>query len=299
MRKLSILLLACALLLYMGAQPADAAQVTQNDVGENVVENASFEEGVSNDYEAEIPGWVSLGDTSTDKIEPSPNTRDGQYQLTHYSSVAYSVYTQQTITGLTDGLYTLKVWVKQKSNPNAETYIFVKDNGAEPAEYKVEGVSSSEQELVMLRNIEVSGEQCTIGFYSSHKGGGGSYWINFDAVEFYLQGDAEVGEAELTDMLGNPVDDLSSRDFVMVNMRISNVSDKTISAALITAIYDENNVMVNIGLVEKHMAPGETAVLKTGFKLPGNKAGHTIRVFAWDSLQGMKPLSSPAMFSLD
>ena len=80
--------------------------------------NASFEDdgtGVASPV-----GWVSSGSVNTDFTEFGGHT--GDWRLSHWSAEAYSVDTAQTLSGLTDGWYTLRAWVR-RSTGNNNSYV--------------------------------------------------------------------------------------------------------------------------------------------------------------------------------
>ena len=62
------------------------------------------------------PGWSTFspnGTASASYTEATSNGYGGDaYQLTHWSSAAYNVDTYQTLSGLSDGFYTLGVWTR-------------------------------------------------------------------------------------------------------------------------------------------------------------------------------------------
>ena len=76
--------------------------------------NASFEQdgtGV-----ASPAGWQSSGSVDADFTEGGGNT--GWFRLSHWSANAYSVDTQQTVSGLRDGTYTLRARVRRSTGQN-------------------------------------------------------------------------------------------------------------------------------------------------------------------------------------
>lgn len=56
------------------------------------------------------------------------NSHTGTYRMTHWKSTAYNVSTYQTITGLTNGLYTFQAWVRSPYTM-VTNYLFAKDFG--------------------------------------------------------------------------------------------------------------------------------------------------------------------------
>src|SRR5215469_17719023 len=61
-------------------------------------------------------GWQSAGDVNTDYTEftsAEPPGDPGSFQLTHFSANPYSVDTFQSVSGLADGSYTMRAWVRR------------------------------------------------------------------------------------------------------------------------------------------------------------------------------------------
>lgn len=64
-------------------------------------------------------GWASTGDTAAVRLEDRGNS--GARGLTHRAAQAYQVETVQTVTGLPNGWYTLRAWVRSSGGQNAVT----------------------------------------------------------------------------------------------------------------------------------------------------------------------------------
>jgi hypothetical protein len=102
----------------------------------------------------------------------------------------------------------------------------------------------------------------------------------------------EVLETEFTNLNRQPVTQLIAGGFIQVSTLVKNVSAKAAEGTLIVALYNAEGSLVNVSYIEKTIDAGTTEGLKAGFKLPGTVEGHEVRVFVWDSLNGMKPLSA-------
>lgn len=61
---------------------------------------------------------------------------------------------------------------------------------------------------------------------------------------------------------------------------------------LIVGLYDKNNTMVNISLINKAIPYMGSETLTAGFKLPRNVDGYTARAFVWSDMNDMIPLSN-------
>ncbi|WP_146767236.1 DNRLRE domain-containing protein [Paenibacillus sp. YN15] len=105
-----------------------------------------------------------------------------------------------------------------------------------------------------------------------------------------------IGQVQFTDFSGAAVTELTGSGFIMANITVTNDLNEPAQASMIVALYNANNTLQRIGTVEKNMTAGETAVMRAGFDLPANIANSRIKVFVWDSLEGMLPLSDVEVF---
>jgi arabinogalactan endo-1,4-beta-galactosidase len=134
-----------------------------------LVQNSGFEAG-------DLTGWNSTGDTDADFTEWGGRT--GNYRLSHWSADPYTVETWQTVTGLSNGWYTLRAWVKSGGGQN-EAYIALKNCGSPEETVAIPTTSPDVWEQLKV-SIEVTNSQCTISLYSDANAGN---WVNFDDVE--------------------------------------------------------------------------------------------------------------------
>lgn len=145
--------------------------------GSNLITNPSFQaEGAT----STPSGWETGGDADADYTETF-GARDGSLHGTHYRSSAYAVYTSQLKTGLADGLYTVRAWVKGGGGNSQTAQLEVKDFGGTQVNLPV---NSADWTRIERRDINVTNGQARVGFYSVASGGQGMY---FDDVEFFKQ----------------------------------------------------------------------------------------------------------------
>lgn len=143
--------------------------------GGNLVTNAGFEQSSPTQTP---PGWSTGGSTpSADYTETGG--RNGTYRLTHYRSSSFTVSTYQTITGIPNGTYTLKAWVRSGGGQTS-CYMYASNYGG--TERKVNIPSNTNWNQITISNIQVTNGQCQIGFYTDSPGG---TWCSMDDVEFY------------------------------------------------------------------------------------------------------------------
>jgi hypothetical protein len=98
----------------------------------------------------------------------------------HWYGSAYKVYTYQTVTGLANGTYTAKAWVKS-SGGQTQCYLEAKNYGGSAVTVNIPRSVSWTQ--VTIPNITVSNGQCVVGVYSN---GAKNTWCEFDDIQLYL-----------------------------------------------------------------------------------------------------------------
>ncbi|GGD49717.1 discoidin domain-containing protein [Paenibacillus nasutitermitis] len=142
--------------------------------GSNLVTNPGFEmDGSTNG----LAGWITTGaNPEADGSQPGGHT--GSYELVHYKGSAYQVYTYQKLKGLSNGIYTLKAWVKNDFGGQGTAYMQAKNFGGAAATVNIP--TSSAWTQISIPNIQVTNGECTIGFYSNSP----SSWYLVDDVEF-------------------------------------------------------------------------------------------------------------------
>jgi arabinogalactan endo-1,4-beta-galactosidase len=145
--------------------------------GFSYVKNPGFE--VDTTAVTSASGWLT-GGGNPDANYTETNSHTGTYRLTHWKSTAYNVSTYQTITGLTNGLYTFQAWVRSPYTM-VTNYLFAKDFGG--SQVNVNIPIDPNWKKLQITNINVTNGTCTIGFQSS----GNSTYCSFDDVEFFKQ----------------------------------------------------------------------------------------------------------------
>lgn len=135
--------------------------------------NPGFELGPAN---SDLSGWKTSGPGNAFLIEPGGHS--GGYRLTQLG-VDEPVETWQTMKGLANGWYTLRVWVRSSGNQDTG-YITLKDCGGPERRASVP-VAPPEQWLHIVLSSQVSAGRCTLGLGSEAATGG---WVSFDDVEF-------------------------------------------------------------------------------------------------------------------
>ncbi|MBP1991497.1 GH39 family glycosyl hydrolase [Paenibacillus eucommiae] len=150
--------------------------------GPNLITNPGFEDdgaAVSSPV-----GWSTSGADAdadyTEGVSGSGAPHTGSYKLGHWKGTDYKVYTYQTFSGLPNGLYTLKAWVKSDLGNLRTAYMEAKDYGGTSLKYTIPKTSVWKQ--ISIENINVTNGQATIGFYSDSPA---NSWYMVDDVRFY------------------------------------------------------------------------------------------------------------------
>ncbi len=144
-------------------------------------------------------GWVSRGSSNADFTEFGAHS--GSFRLTHWSSDAYSVDTEQTIHGLRPGFYTLTGWARRGAGQN-NSYMELRC-GRESGRVAIP-VAWPDQWLRLVVSVPVKSRSCTISLHTDAAAG---EWTSFDDIEL-------VPGAEKLSVLGADVSSLNkSEDF--------------------------------------------------------------------------------------
>jgi arabinogalactan endo-1,4-beta-galactosidase len=145
--------------------------------GFSYVKNPGFE--VDTTAVTSASGWVT-GGSNPNANYTETNSHKGNFRMTHWKSTAYNVSTYQTITGLTNGLYTFQAWVRSPYTM-VTNYLFAKDFGGSQVNLNIP-IDPNWKKL-QITNINVTNGTCTIGFQTS----GNNAYCSFDDVEFFKQ----------------------------------------------------------------------------------------------------------------
>jgi arabinogalactan endo-1,4-beta-galactosidase len=133
----------------------------------NYVENPGFESGLS--------GWTT-DNPSAAYTQNFPY--EGAQNLANWLATPYEVTTYQTLTGLENGTYTLKVMAHNDGGQTA-CHIFARNFGG--SELTADLPVSGGYVEVEILNIEVTNGQCEIGIYSDASAG---QWCRLDNFSF-------------------------------------------------------------------------------------------------------------------
>jgi endo-1,4-beta-xylanase len=151
-------------------------------LGDNLLNNSGFEEDgttVNN-----ISGWISWSSENNLDADQTqtPGAHSGKFYATHWKATPYDIWTYQKKTGLQNGLYTLRAWVRS-SGGQREVQIGAVLNGGNTWLYT--NIPKADDWIqVTLPNINITNGECEIGFWSNAYA---NQWLDFDTVEFFKQ----------------------------------------------------------------------------------------------------------------
>jgi lysophospholipase L1-like esterase len=141
--------------------------------GVNLVSNAGFEAGGN--------GWNVVSSGSGQSVVSTTRPNSGTSHLTHASTVPYWVATYQILSGLPNGQYTLRAWVRG----TAGHQLYVKNYNSTGESMAVTTSATDAYTQLVIPNINVSNGNAEIGFWTSD--GSGTGWLNVDDMTFYKQ----------------------------------------------------------------------------------------------------------------
>lgn len=157
----------------------DVEFLPQEQFGGRAV-NYDFEEG--GQTTGSITGWTVSGTANAVQTSGSAGAaRRRLYGQHSYISSAYTADTYQTITGLTNGLYTMEAYVKS-SGGHTSAYLYAKNFGGTQVQVNIP--QSATWTKIKLENINVTTNKADIGVYTDSPA---NKWVQFDAIEFYLK----------------------------------------------------------------------------------------------------------------
>ncbi|MEW6404502.1 MAG: arabinogalactan endo-1,4-beta-galactosidase, partial [Chloroflexota bacterium] len=138
-----------------------------------ILANPGFEERKSDQTPA---GWTHAGAVEAAKLDERGHS--GILRLTHQAAEAYQVETLQSVSGLVNGWYTLRGWVRSSGGQNA-VYLALKCGGEEKRVY-VPPTTPGYRWLHLAVSNQTTDGQCTISLYSD---GTPDTWASFDDIE--------------------------------------------------------------------------------------------------------------------
>ncbi|MBM7118771.1 glycoside hydrolase family 16 protein [Archangium primigenium] len=144
--------------------------------GSGSVSNASFESGLS-----DWTTWTPNGTAGAAISETYNGARTGSYHLTHWSGAPFETWTYQVKTGLANGSYKVRAWVRKGGNfPIAR--LQGKTSGSAAPVYTNLGTYSG-WTLVETPTINVTSGYLEFGFHTQATTADGANFVHMDDVE--------------------------------------------------------------------------------------------------------------------
>ena len=127
-------------------------------------------------FEDQDLSWTHTGNEEAVKLDENGHSSDSR--LTHQFAEAYQIETSQTVTGLANGWYTLRGWVRSSGNQN-EVYLALQCGDEEKRVY-VPPTTPGYRWLHLAVADQATDGECTIRLYSD---GNADTWASFDDIE--------------------------------------------------------------------------------------------------------------------
>jgi len=145
--------------------------------------NGTFDSGDPTQTPSGWTEWPGNAGTDADAsyTETYGGAHTGALHLTHWKPAAYEVGTDQQRTGLANGLYTLRAWVKGSGGQTTAEMEAWGYGGAKLV-YAIGNLPNWTQ--INIPNINVTNGTCTVTFYSK---AAANQWIMADDVELVKQ----------------------------------------------------------------------------------------------------------------
>lgn len=141
----------------------------------NFVKNPSFEsDGVTN-VPTDWQTWYGTGAT-INTVKTETDAFSGTYKLTFWNDQPYEASVYQTVTGLSEGTYTLTAYTMAGGTMNTNQ-MYIKNYGGQ--ELKAEITAAGEWTKIVIKDIPITANSCEIGFYSN---GQANAWTTIDQV---------------------------------------------------------------------------------------------------------------------
>ena len=147
----------------------------------NVVDNPSFD--VDSNFTQTPANWLTAGSNpEADYASHDDGGRTGYLRGTHWADHNYKVYTYQAKSGLPNGTYRARAYVRSTGGQNAALFMAKTGSGAQ--EYFANIPTTSTWTLVELNSLNVTDGTLEIAFYSDAFA---NQAITFDDVEVIKQ----------------------------------------------------------------------------------------------------------------
>ncbi|HCC34482.1 MAG TPA: hypothetical protein DEQ02_02125 [Ruminococcaceae bacterium] len=291
-----------------GSAPAEAKTIFPEA---NLLANPNFEDNAA----ADISSWYKLAVTDASAVQSttSGSTARPEYNISHgtigdryaymYAAMPYSASLYQPVTGLPNGIYELRGWVKrghpEAGTEQAELYAYVENYGGETivnnlletvprtnATYANNTGNTTAGRYpyteIVIGNIHVTNGQLTVGFFANAPANNGANSSYAFIDDFSLR--------QISQDPAYPPDGETFNGYVNIGIAGGNVSaefnlatsDVSKTPLAIIAAYRENGT-----LADQKMEPlnfNGKSVLSYSLELDGYNPNYTYVAYLWDSV---------------
>ncbi|HEV7711581.1 MAG TPA: glycosyl hydrolase 53 family protein, partial [Asanoa sp.] len=130
-------------------------------------------------FEAGLAGWKARGDAAASVVEAGGHT--GASRLTHASTSDYRVETAQQLSGIANGDYTLRAWVRSSGDQRSADLVLRGCGPGSPRLALPRTGGAADPWVQVALGVRVSRHACTIVLASA---GGPGAWLQMDDVSF-------------------------------------------------------------------------------------------------------------------
>jgi len=105
-----------------------------------------------------------------------------------------------------------------------------------------------------------------------------------------------IGPVTFTDAEGNAVDRLIASDFLQASVTVENHQSNPQDVGLIIALFSPSGRLADMAYIEEQVRAFDKVVFRVGLTLPGQIDGYYAKVFIWEGLDSMQPLTDAVLF---
>lgn len=250
--------------------------------GNNYVKNNEFD--ADRVTVSKPTGWEvsdSIGGSANHSVKGG--AQYGEFVWEQKADKYYTAELKQSVSGLPDGEYILKAWVKSSGGQNrCELYA---ESGGERVSLSLKSGTDGWTEVTLPKSVTVTDGQCNIGLYSDSTAGN---WVQIDNIT--LTKDCETTKApEPTDVIGlfdeegNGIDALSGGITVHAEAELTAQNGEV----LIMGVYNADGTLESIKTGSADLETGR--LVTDDVTLPEETEGRYIKLFVWSGWDNIHP----------
>lgn len=154
-------------------------------ISDVTIPNSGFESTGASQTPPSWSTWPGAAGTDANADFTETGGFGGTNRLSHYRSTAYEVFTGQTLTGLTNGTYTLTAW-SAGGGGQSQAFLSAKGYGAGVSELtaRASGLGWPKWRRLSISGIVVTNGTLELGAYSNASA---SQWASYDSFQLWRQ----------------------------------------------------------------------------------------------------------------